>query len=197
MLHKCLALALLGLCLVSCSLISSSGTAQASTNVLRSHLLTVRELPKGWELNSLPPTVAACTMVMPASMLVAPGGVAVGFDQHANGSLLVEYLAKIQDKYSLMEHALSQLTGRSCSESSNGITTNTSKDEGIMPVPLYGDWSVGTWVENFTSGTRWNLGYILIRKNHCLLVVAYENKGKLNLRALERFSVQALTKLTT
>jgi hypothetical protein len=95
-----------------------------------------------------------------------------------------------------MEHALSQLMGRSCSKSSNGITTNASKDEGVMQVPLYGDWSVGTWVENFTSGTRWDLGYILIRKNHYLLIVAYENKGKLNLGALERFSVQALTKLT-
>jgi hypothetical protein len=124
------------------------------------------------------------------------GAVAVGFDQHSNGSLLIEYLARIQDKYSLSEHALSQLMGRSCSEGSNGMTTYSSKDEGIMQVPTYGDWSVGTWVENFASARRSDLGYILIRKNHYLLIVAYENKGKLNLGALERFSVQALTKMT-
>lgn len=177
-------------------MLSISMPAGASPG-LSGQLLNVRNLPAGW-INSDNTASGKLSCAVPASAaeLVGRRGVAASYSYSAGGGQLVEYLVQSNSLFPIYENALSSLSNdTSCKSVSAGVTFSSSAYDGKISVPDFGQWNDAMKFSNYSSGVHSQLGYFFVRKGSYLVIVAYENPGKLDMKILEHFTQRALAKL--
>ena len=116
------------------------------------------------------------------------------YNDSAGDLLLVEYLVQSNSVYSLYKAAVSTLVTK-CKSVSADVTFTSSTYDGEVHLPSFGQWNRPVMISNYSSEVHSQLGYLFTRKGTYLVVVAYENPGKLNVKTLENFARQALAKL--
>jgi hypothetical protein len=162
---------------------------------LSGQLLTVRNLPTGWIIdNNIASGKLACAVPASTVSLVGREGVRASYNDSAGDFLLVEYLVQSNSVYSLYKDAVSSLDTK-CKSVSAGVTFTSSAYNGKVHLPSFGQWNRAVEFSNYSSEVHSQLGYLFARKGTYLVIVAYENPGKLNVKTLENFARQALAKL--
>ena len=132
----------------------------------------------------------------PPSHSLGDGGRGASYVYSAGASLLVEYLVQSTSLLPIYEGARNSLrSDRSCKTVSAGVTFTSSTNDGKIHVPPFGQWSDDMKFSNYSSGVHSQRGYLFARKGTYLVIVAYENPGKLDVKTLENFAQRALAKL--
>ncbi len=137
--------------------------------------------------------VEACSAPPTTSSIVGRAGTGV---QYLQGSTeLVEYAVRSATPASAYTSAIQRLEDqRPCSATVDGRTESATFDQ-VIPLPRYGDDSVGMLVGSDADGTTSQAGYAIVRQRSDVLVVGYTGPGPLDTAALEQFTEQALAKL--
>ena len=164
---------------------------------LPSLLLKASNLPGGWrEKHVTTPAPYPCTSPRTVSSLLGSTGVGVTFEQSGGSPVLFEYLTRTPSAQNAFERALEPImTFGSCSDTAFGKVVDSSTNDGTLNARTYGDWSDLSKVTNVVKGVESQLGYLLVRRGHYLLIMGYENRGQLDQSSLESFTKQALVKL--
>jgi hypothetical protein len=181
---------------MSCLMLLISVPAAASAG-LKDQLLNVRNLPTGWIINdNIASGKFPCAAPASTVALVGRRGVGASYVYSAAASLLVEYLVQSTSLLPIYEGARNSLrSDRSCKTVSAGVTFTSSTNDGKIHVPPFGQWSAAMKFSNYSSGVHSQLGCLFARKGTYLVIVAYENPGKLDVKTLENFAQRALAKL--
>jgi len=177
--------------------ITVSQVTRSTPASLRSLLLKTSDLPGGWNIKpAKTPAPYPCTSPDTVSTLLGRSGVGVTFERSGGSPILFEYLTKSASTINAFGNAYKPImTFGSCADNAHGRHVDSSTNEGIFYARSYGDWSILSKVTNVVGGIESQLGYLLVRKGHYMMIVGYENKGSLDKLSLENFTKRALVKL--
>ena len=174
-----------------------SQVSRSTPASLPSLLLKTSDLPGGWNIkNATTPAPYLCTSPDTASSLLGPSGVGVSFERSGGSPILFEYLTRSASAVNAFENAYRPImTFASCGDTAYGKQVDSSTNDGVFSARSYGDWSILSKVTNVVKGVESQLGYLLVRQGHYLMIMGYENKGSLDKSSLENFTKRALVKL--
>jgi hypothetical protein len=173
-----------------------SQVSRSTPASLRTLLLRTSDLPGGWHTKpATTPAPYRCTSPDTVSSLLGPSGVGITFERSGGSPILFEYLTRSASAVNAFENALKPIMLFGCADSANGRLVDSSKNDGVFYARSYGDWSILTKNTNVVTGVEFQLGYLLVRKGHYVMIMGYENKGSLDKSSLENFTKRALVKL--
>ena len=174
-----------------------SQVSRSSPASLRSLLLKTSDLPGGWNIKpAKTPAPYRCTSPDTVSSLLGPSGVGVTFKRSGGSPIFFEYLTRSASAVNAFENAYKPImTFGHCEDTAYGHLVDSSTNDGVFYARPYGDWSILSKFTNVVKGVESQLGYLLVRKDHYLMIMGYENKGSLNKSSLENFTKRALVKL--
>jgi hypothetical protein len=182
---------------VAATALTVSQVARSTPASLRSLLLKTSDLPGGWNIKSATtPAPYLCTSPDTVSSLLGPSGVGVTFERSGGSPILFEYLTRSTSAVNAFENAYKPImTFGHCADTANGHLVDSSTNDGVFYARSYGDWSILSKVTNVVKGVESQLGYLLVRQGHYMMIMGYENKGSLDKSSLENFTKRALVKL--
>jgi hypothetical protein len=190
-----------GIGLSACATTSVPKSNVPSLHSLRHSLLTIPDFPNGWTVSSQVSETGSlypCTAVKSQSHLLGSNAVGIAFTQRTERSWSFEYLAYRKAILTAFENASTKVGYLdSCREEGYGVVIDASVNTGLIETRTFGDWSLLLGVANVVRGTKYQVGYMLVRKGKYMLVIGYDNVGSLNVNALENLTTEALAKIPT
>lgn len=172
-----------------------SGLGAATSLGLSTRLLSTNDLAGGWHASRLPVANGECDVVPSVDELTGKTGVGVAFARFGGSQVAAEYLVNATRIYTAFEDADNFLSLHYCGYDNGSGGAGSSSLATEINVPLYGDWSIGELVTVRRDGVRSQIGFVLARKSHRLLIVAYENRGSLQRNVLDGLAQRAYRKM--
>lgn len=185
--------------LSACSTASVTESGVPSLHSLQHLLITSSDFSKGWSVSAPISNTGLpypCTAVKSESQLVGGNAVGIAFTQRTEKSLSFENLAYRKAVLTAFENASAKVGyGDSCRDKRSGVVIDASVNTGLIETQTFGDWSLLLRVANVVRGTKYQVGYMFVREGKYLAVIGYENVGSLDVKALEKLTREAITKI--
>ncbi len=195
---RSLALVVSGLALVGAFAAPPSGASSAhSLTTLRHMLIGRTDLPTGWSIGQpAAPIGDACSAIMSSEHLMGTNSVAATFSYPSRHIVAFEYLAYRTDVVDAFERVDTDIyTFGSCRYTANGVVLDSAVNDGTIETRTFGTWSDADRYNYRVGGSSGQLGYVVVRDRKFLLIVGLENRGPLELNAIEGLTEKAVAKL--